>query len=48
MTEKAVFGLLAFLLHGNIAVGISSGGEVMVRVGAARGVGFAETLAPKG
>jgi TfoX N-terminal domain len=34
ITEKAMFGGLAFLLHGNMAVGISSGGELMVRVGA--------------
>src|SRR5215207_108392 len=33
ITEKAMFGGLAFLLHGNMAVGISSGGELMVRVG---------------
>ena len=34
ITEKAMFGGLAFLLHGNMAVGITSGGELMVRVGA--------------
>jgi hypothetical protein len=34
ITEKAMFGGLAFLLHGNMAVGISSGDELMVRVGA--------------
>ena len=33
VTEKAMFGGLAFLLHGNMAVGLSSGGELMVRVG---------------
>ena len=33
VTEKAMFGGLAFLLHGNMAVGISNGGELMVRVG---------------
>jgi TfoX/Sxy family transcriptional regulator of competence genes len=33
ITEKAMFGGLAFLLRGNMAVGISSGGELMVRVG---------------
>jgi hypothetical protein len=33
VTEKAMFGGLAFMLHGNIAVGISNGGELMVRVG---------------
>ncbi|MGO8906379.1 MAG: TfoX/Sxy family protein [Solirubrobacteraceae bacterium] len=32
--EKAMFGGLAFLLRGNIAVGLSSAGELMVRVGA--------------
>ena len=30
--EKAMFGGLAFLLRGNIAVGLSSAGELMVRV----------------
>jgi hypothetical protein len=35
VTEKAMFGGLAFLLHGNMAVGLSGGGgELMVRVGA--------------
>jgi hypothetical protein len=29
--EKAMFGGLAFHLHGNIAVGVSSGRELMVR-----------------
>ncbi len=33
VTEKAMFGGLAFMLHGNMAVGISNGGELMVRVG---------------
>ena len=33
VTEKAMFGGLAFLLDGNMAVGLSSGGELMVRVG---------------
>ena len=33
VTEKAMFGGLAFLLRGNRAVGISNGGELMVRVG---------------
>jgi hypothetical protein len=33
VTEKAMFGGLAFLLAGNMVVGISSGGELMVRVG---------------
>jgi len=28
-----MFGGLAFLLQGNMAVGISNGGELMVRVG---------------
>ena len=32
LTEKAMFGGLAFLLAGNMAVGIS-GDELMVRVG---------------
>jgi hypothetical protein len=34
VTEKAMFGGLAFLVHGNMAVGIS-GEELMVRVGPA-------------
>jgi TfoX/Sxy family transcriptional regulator of competence genes len=34
ITEKAMFGGLAFLLGGNMAVGITSTGELMVRVGA--------------
>jgi hypothetical protein len=33
VSEKAMFGGLAFLLRGNLAVGISNGGELMVRVG---------------
>jgi hypothetical protein len=32
ISEKAMFGGLAFLLRGNMAVGRSSGGELMVRV----------------
>jgi len=31
VTEKAMFGGLAFLVNGNMAVGLSSGGELMVR-----------------
>ncbi len=31
--EKAMFGGLAFLLRGNMAVGIANTGELMVRVG---------------
>jgi TfoX/Sxy family transcriptional regulator of competence genes len=34
ITEKAMFGGLGFLLHGNMAVGIMSTGELMVRIGA--------------
>ncbi len=34
LSEKSMFGGLAFLLHGNLGVGISNGGELMVRVGA--------------
>ena len=34
ITEKAMFGGLAFLLHGNMSVGIMSTGDLMVRVGA--------------
>jgi TfoX/Sxy family transcriptional regulator of competence genes len=34
IAEKAMFGGLAFLLHGNMAVGIMSTGDLMVRVGA--------------
>ena len=34
ITEKAMFGGLAFLLAGNMAVGIMSTGDLMVRVGA--------------
>ena len=33
VTEKAMFGGLGFLLHGNMAVGIMSTGDLMVRVG---------------
>ncbi len=33
VTEKAMFGGLAFLLHGNMAVAASSRGGLMVRVG---------------
>jgi hypothetical protein len=33
VSEKAMFGGLAFLLRGNMAVGISNTGELMVRVG---------------
>jgi hypothetical protein len=33
VTERAMFGGLAFLLRGNMAVGISNGGELIVRVG---------------
>jgi hypothetical protein len=33
LTEKAMFGGLGFMLGGNIAVGISNSGELMVRVG---------------
>ena len=33
VTEKAMFGGLAFMLEGNMAVGISSTAELMVRVG---------------
>jgi TfoX/Sxy family transcriptional regulator of competence genes len=33
ITEKAMFGGLAFLLHGNMAVGIMSTGDLMLRVG---------------
>src|SRR5215208_7284773 len=33
VTEKAMFGGLAFLLGGNMAVGIASTGELMVRTG---------------
>jgi TfoX/Sxy family transcriptional regulator of competence genes len=33
VTEKQMFGGLAFLLDGNMAVGLSSGGELMVRLG---------------
>jgi TfoX/Sxy family transcriptional regulator of competence genes len=33
VTEKAMFGGLAFLLQGNMAVGLSGSGELIVRVG---------------
>jgi TfoX/Sxy family transcriptional regulator of competence genes len=33
VTEKQMFGGLAFLLRGNMAVGLSGGGDLMVRVG---------------
>jgi hypothetical protein len=33
VTEKAMFGGLAFLLNGNMSVGIWAGNELMVRVG---------------
>jgi TfoX/Sxy family transcriptional regulator of competence genes len=33
ITEKSMFGGRAFLLHGNMAVGIMSTGDLMVRVG---------------
>lgn len=33
VTEKQMFGGLAFLLRGNMAVGLSGSGELMVRVG---------------
>jgi hypothetical protein len=33
LREMPMFGGLAFLLDGHIAVGLSSGGELMVRVG---------------
>jgi TfoX/Sxy family transcriptional regulator of competence genes len=33
VTEKAMFGGLAFLLDGNMSVGIWAGNELMVRVG---------------
>jgi hypothetical protein len=33
LTEKAMFGGLAFLVHGNMAVTASSHGGLMVRVG---------------
>jgi TfoX/Sxy family transcriptional regulator of competence genes len=33
VTERAMFGGLAFLVGGNMAVGISSTAELMVRVG---------------
>jgi hypothetical protein len=33
VTERAMFGGLAFLVRGNMAVGITGGGELMVRLG---------------
>jgi TfoX/Sxy family transcriptional regulator of competence genes len=33
ITEKAMFGGLAFLLHGNMAVSVSGHGGLMLRVG---------------
>jgi len=33
VSEKATFGGLAFLVHGNMSVGIANSGEVTVRVG---------------
>jgi hypothetical protein len=33
VSERAMFGGLAFMLAGHMAVGISSSGELMVRVG---------------
>ncbi len=33
MSEKGMFGGLAFLLDGNMAVGLTGGDELMVRVG---------------
>jgi hypothetical protein len=33
VSEKAMFGGLAFLLAGNMAVGLTGGGELMVRLG---------------
>jgi TfoX/Sxy family transcriptional regulator of competence genes len=33
VTEKAMFGGLAFLLHGNMAVSVSGQGGLMLRVG---------------
>src|SRR5436189_1922484 len=36
ISEKAMFGGLGFLLHGNMAVGIISTGDLMVRVGTER------------
>jgi len=34
ITERAMFGGLAFLLNGNMSVGVSGQGGLMVRVGA--------------
>jgi TfoX/Sxy family transcriptional regulator of competence genes len=36
ITEKPMFGGLGFLLHGNMAVGIMSTGDLLVRVGPER------------
>jgi TfoX/Sxy family transcriptional regulator of competence genes len=33
ISERAMFGGLAFMFHGNMAVGIASKGDLMVRVG---------------
>lgn len=33
VSEKAMFGGLAFLLNGNMVIGLSGGGKLMVRVG---------------
>ena len=33
VTERAMFGGLAFLVDGNMAVGLTGGGELMVRLG---------------
>jgi TfoX/Sxy family transcriptional regulator of competence genes len=33
VSEKRMFGGLAFMLDGNMTVGLSGGGELMVRVG---------------
>jgi TfoX/Sxy family transcriptional regulator of competence genes len=41
-TEKAMFGGLAFLLSGNMAVGVHSGDGLMVRVGPEAGDEAAE------
>ena len=37
LTEKKMFGGLAFLLHGNMAVGVSGQGGLLVRVDPAHG-----------
>ena len=48
LTEKRMFGGIAFLLNGHMTVTVSDGG-MMVRVDPERsaGVGFARTLPPK-